>query len=184
MRKTFLRTALLLVAAGGFSSCDSPTSSSTDELDVTFSVTPDPAIATASTGVKYKVTNADDSISYYDYAYRAPFTLHIQENAGMPLDIASIDLTVQQATGGIVVTPSGGDSLYFKFNSAAATKHINANGSADIGFDVWYDLPNGGKEALITVGLKFQYQDQDDDDGDGEVDTYTYSDVAEVQVAP
>ncbi len=175
---------LPLLAAVSLAGCDSPTSSTGDELDVTFSVNPDPATATPSTGVKYKVTNADDSTSYYDYAYRASFTLNIQENAGMPLDIASIDLKVQQATGGIVVTPSGGDAIYFKFNSAAVTKHINANGSADVGFDVWYDLPNQGKEALITVGFTFEYEDQDDDDGDDEVDTYVFADTAEVMVAP
>ena len=53
----------------------------------------------------------------------------------MALDITAIDLTVQQATGGIVITPSGGDQIYFKFNSSAVTNRINANGSADVGFD-------------------------------------------------
>jgi hypothetical protein len=181
------RAALILVsllAVFGLPGCDSPTSSSEDELDVSYTVRPDPAVANPSTGVTYKITNADDSVSYYDYPYRASFNLNIKENAGMPLDIASIDLTLQQATGGIVITPSGGDSIYFKFSSSAATKHINANGSVDIGFDVWYDLPNDGKEALITVGFRFEYDDQDDDDGDDEVDTYTYSDTAEVMVAP
>ena len=33
----------------------------------------------ASSGVQYKVTNADDSVSYYDYDYRTHFTVHIQE---------------------------------------------------------------------------------------------------------
>jgi hypothetical protein len=99
------------------------------------------------------------------------------ENAGMALDITSINLTVQQATGGIVVTPSGGDSVCYKFNSSAVTNHINANGSADVGFDVWYDLPSQGKEALVTVSFTFTYTDEDDDE-------YTYSDTATVKVAP
>jgi hypothetical protein len=183
MNKAVL-TLLPLLAVSWLAGCDSPSSSSDVKLDVTFTSIPDPATATRSTGVKYKVTNADETVSYYDYTYRSSFTLHIQENAGMPLDIASINLTLQQATGGIVITPSGGDVLYSKFNSSAAAKHINANGSADIGFDVWYDLPNKGKEALITVALTFDYEDQDDIDGDGEDDTYTYSDTAEVTVAP
>ena len=183
MKKAVL-ILLPLLAASWLPGCDAPSSSSTEELDVTFSSIPDPAIATPSTGVKYKVTNSDDTVSYYDYMYRTSFALHIQENAGMPLDIASINLTLQQATGGIVITPSGGDVVYSKFNSSAAAKHINANGSADIGFDVWYDLPNKGKEALITVALSFEYTDQDDDDGDGEEDVYTYSNTAQVTVAP
>ena len=103
--------------------------------------------------MQYKVTNADSSVSLYEYDYRTSFTVTIQENAGTALDITAINLKVQQATGGIVITPSGGDQVYFKFNSSAVTNRINANGSADVGFDVWYDLPNGGREALVTVGF-------------------------------
>lgn len=79
--------------------------------------------------------------------------------------------------GGIVITPSGGDQVYFKFSSSAATNHINANGSADVGFDVWYDLPNQGKEALVTVAFTFEHEDQDDN-------THSYSDTVKVKVAP
>jgi hypothetical protein len=183
MNKAIL-TLVPLLAACCLSGCDSPTSSSEDQLDVTYSSTPDPAIATASTGVQYRITNADDTVSYYDYSYRTSFTLHVQENAGMPLDITSLNLIIQQATGGIVITPSGGDQVYYKFNSLAVSNHINANGSADVNFDVWYDLPNDGREALITISLGYEYDDQDDDDGDGEVDTYAYSGNAQVKVAP
>ena len=123
---------------------------------MTLTANPDPATASGPTGVQYKVTNADSTVSYYDYDYRTSFTVTIQENAGTALDITAIDLKVQQATGGIVITPSGGDQIYFKFNSSAVTNRINANGSADVGFDAWYDLPNGGREALITVGISLQ----------------------------
>lgn len=168
-----LLPVLALLGQGG---CSAPTSSD-PEFDVTFAATPDPAVATPSSGVQYKVTNADDSTSYYDYDNRVHFTVSIRDNAGMALDITSINLTVQQATGGIVVTPSGGDQVYFKFSSSAVTNHINANGSADVGFDVWYDLPNQGKEALITVAFTFEHEDEDGD-------VYTYSDNFNVKVAP
>jgi hypothetical protein len=171
-----LKIFLPLVAAAGLGGCSSPTESD-PEFDVTFSANPDPAVATPSTGVQYKVTNADDSVSYYDYDYRASFNVSIKDEAGMALDVTSINLTIQQATGGIVVTPSGGDQVYFKFNSSAVTNHINANGSADVGFDVWYDLPNQGREALITVSFTFEYEDEDED-------TYSYSDTFQVKVAP
>jgi len=46
-------------------------------------------------------------------------------------------------------------------------------GAASIGFEVLYDLPNKGREALITVGLSFK-----DDDGN------SYSKTAQVKVAP
>jgi len=170
------RTLLPLLAAAWLGGCSSPTESDPD-FDVTFTAVPDLATASGPTGVQYKVTNADDTVSYYEYDYRTSFSANIKENAGMALDITSVNLTLQQATGGIVVTPSGGDSVYYKFNSSAVTNHINKNGSADIGFDVWYDLPNQGREALITVSFTFEYTDEDDD-------TYTYSDTCEVKVAP
>jgi len=173
------RAALVLLsfaAAAWLPGCSSPTESD-PEFDVTFTASADPTIATPSTGVQYKVTNADDTVSYYDYDWRTSFTVGITDNAGMALEITSINLTVQQAAGGIVVTPSGGDQVYYKFSSSAATNYINKNGSADVGFDVWYDLPNQGREALITVSFSFEYEDEDDN-------TYTYSDVVKVKVAP
>jgi hypothetical protein len=171
-----LKILLPLLAAAAWSGCSAPTSSS-PEFDVTFTYSPDPAAATASSGVQYKVTNADDSVSYYDYDYRVHFDVNIKENAGLALEITSINLTVQQAAGGIVIAPSGGDQVYFKFSSSAVANHINANGSADVGFDVWYDLPNQGKEALVTVAFTFDHEDKDDN-------TYTYSDTVKVKVAP
>ena len=42
-----------------------------------------------------------------------------------------------------------------------------------MGFEVWYDLPNKGREALVTVTLGFK----DDDNNQ-------YSDAIAVKVAP
>ena len=61
-------------------------------------------------------------------------------------------------------------------SSAPSFRPRTRNGSAGVGFDVWYDLPNQGKEALITVGFTFEHE------SDG--NTYTYSDTAKVKVAP
>jgi hypothetical protein len=165
-------TFLSLVVAACLPACSSPTSSS-PTLDVTLTANPDPSTASGPTGVQYKVTNADSTVSFYEYDYRTSFTVTIKENAGTALDITAIDLKVQQATGGIVITPSGGDQIYYKFNSSAVTNRINAKGSADVGFDTWYDLPNGGREALVTVGFSFK-----DDDNN------TYSDTLQLKVAP
>jgi hypothetical protein len=167
---------LPLLALAGLPGCSSPTSAD-PEFDVSYTITPDPAVATPSSGVQYKITNADDSVTYNDYDNRTHFAIAIQDDAGMALDITSINLTVQQAAGGIVVAPSGGDQVYFKFSSSAATNHINGNGSADVGFDVWYDLPNQGREALVTCSFTYEYEDEDGD-------TYTYSDTVKVKVAP
>lgn len=170
-------TVLPLLAVALLGGCSSPTESDSVDFDITLTASADPAPATPSTGVQYKVTNADDTVSYYDYDYRTSFSVNIRDNAGMALDITSMNLTVQMATGGIVIQPSGGDQVYYKFNSSAVTNHINKNGSADVGFDVWYDLPNQGKEALITVSFMFTYTDDDDDE-------YTYSQTLSVKVAP
>jgi hypothetical protein len=170
------RTLLPLLAAAWLGGCSSPTESDPD-FDVTFTAVPDLATASGPTGVQYKLTNADDTVSFYEYDWRTTFTVNIKDNAGMALDITSINLIVQQAAGGIVVTPSGGDQVYFKFSSSASTNHLNKNGSADVGFDVWYDLPNQGREALVTVSFTFDYEDEDEN-------TYTYSDTYKVKVAP
>jgi hypothetical protein len=175
MRRAAL-TLLPVLAVAWLGGCSSPTEDTT-ELDVTLTSDPDPAVGSGPTGVQYKVTNADDTVSYYEYDYRTSFTVTVKENAGMALDITAMNLTVQQATGGIVVTPSGGDSVYYKFTSTAPTNHINAKGSATVGFDVWYDLPSGGKEALCTVAFTFKYTDKDDNET-------TYSDTLAVKVAP
>ncbi len=167
-----VKTLLPLLAAAWLGACNSPTSSSAT-LSVTLTASPDPATATGPTGVQYKVTNADGTVSYYEYDYRTSFTVTIQETGGTALDITALNLTVQQATGGIVIPPSGGDQVYFKFSSLAATNHINAKGSADVGFDAWYDLPSGGKEALCTVAFSFA-------DASGN----TYSKTLGVKVAP
>jgi hypothetical protein len=167
---------LPLAAVAWLGGCSSPTESD-PEFDVTLTVDPDPANAGGPTGVLYKVTNPDDSVSYYEYDWRTTFTVRIQENAGMALDITQLNATVQQATGGIVIPPSGGDSVYYKFTSTAAVNHINASGAADVGFDVFYDLPNLKREALITVSFTFKYTDEDDNE-------YTYAKTLDVKVAP
>jgi hypothetical protein len=176
MNTRFPRAALAAVALLWLGGCSSPTSS-TNYFDVSYAVTPEPATTSVSTGVQYKITNADDSVSYYDYSYRTHFVLTIREDAGYPLDVTAINLTFQQATGGIVITPSGGDQIYFKFSSQAATNHINARGTADIAFDVWYKLPNQGSEGLATVSLAFKYTDKDNND-------LTYSSTRDVKVGP
>ena len=109
------------LASPALGACNSPTESD-PSFDVTFTANPDPATASGPTGVKYKVTNADDTVSYYEYDYRTHFTVTIKEKAGLALNITSINLTLQQATGGIVIPPSGGDQVYFKFNSSAAAQ--------------------------------------------------------------
>jgi hypothetical protein len=174
--KRAVQILLPLAAVAWLGGCSSPTESDPD-FDVTLTVTPDPATASGPTGAMYKVTNADDSVSYYEYDWRTIFAVTIQENSGMALDITQLNATVQQATGGIVIQPSGGDSVYYKFTSSASVNHINAMGTGNVQFDVFYDLPNLKREALVTVSFTFKYTDSDDNE-------YTYSKTLDVKVAP
>ena len=164
-------TLAALVLAACLTSCRAPTSDTS--LDLTFSSSPDPAAAEASTGVTYQVTNANDTVSTFEYPYRTSFTVTINEKGGKALDIVALNAAVQMAAGGIVIQPSGGESVYYKYTSSAGGNHINAKGSATIGFTVWYDLPNDGKEALIT--LTFGFEDEDDSG---------YTETFKVKVAP
>jgi len=150
-----VRTFLPLLAVAGLGACSSPTSS-TPTLSVTLTQNPNPATASGPTGAFYSVTNPDNTVTQKEYQFRTNFTVTIQETGGTALDITALNATVQQSAGGIVIPPSGGQQIYFKFNSTAATNHINAKGSADVIFDVYYTLPSGSKEALVTVAFTFQ----------------------------
>ncbi len=163
--------AVLALAAFWSASCESPTSATS--IDVALTASPDPAFAESSTGVTYKVTNSDDTVSTLEYTWRTSFTVTIKEEGGKGLDITAVNLAVQMASGGIVIQPSGGETIYYKFTSSAGGNRVNANGSGSIGFTVWYDLPNDQKEALVTVSIGFE----DDDD-------YTYTESIKVKVAP
>jgi hypothetical protein len=153
-----LRAAALLLAVAGATACDAPTSPTT--LEVTLTSIPDPAVPQASTGVSYTITGDDthpDQIK--DYPWKTSFAVGIQETGGLAVDITSVNVQVQQASGGIVIAPSGGTIERFQFNSSASGNHVNAKGTGSVGFEVWYDLPNRGREALVTVSLAFRDAD-------------------------
>ncbi len=174
MRRAVLTLlALDRCAAAWLPACSAPTSSS-PTLDVTLTSNPDPASASGPTGVQYKVTNADDTVSLYEYDYRTSFTVTIQENGrdgprrhgprphGAAGDGRDRDHAVRRRPGVLQVQLLG-----------APPTRSTPTARRTVGFDVWYDLPNGGREALVTVGFTFQ----DDDDN-------TYSDTLQVKVAP
>ena len=141
---------------------------------------PDPAQRPASTGVTYKIVSTDDEPDEIrTYPWKTSFVVNIQETGGLAVDITAVTLKVQQASGGIVITPSGGEVEYYRFNSSASGNRVSANGSASVGFEVWYDLPNKGREALVTVSFGFQEVNQGDDN-----DYDNFTDAVEVKVAP
>jgi hypothetical protein len=164
----------LLGAAG----CDSPTEPTTLEVDLT--ANPSPATAAASQGVFYVIkgddTHPDET---REYPWTTSFVVEMQETGGMGLEITAVNLKVQQASGGIVIAPSGGEVERYQFNSSASGNSLPARGHASVGFQVWYDLPNKGKEALVTVSLAFKEVNEGDD---GVISSF--QDAIDVKVAP
>jgi hypothetical protein len=90
---------------------------------------------------------------------------------GVGRDIKSMAVKVQQASGGIVITPTGSDIEHYDYLSHASGSRLEAKGKASVTFDVWYDLPNKGREALVTVAFSFT------DDNDS-----SFSETTSVQV--
>jgi hypothetical protein len=163
---------LLALAAFSLTACEAPTEST--ELEVELSADPNPAPAEPSSGVTYTIEgdeNEEDQI--VEYPWRTSFVVTIAEVGGVALDVTGVSVGVQQATGGIVIAPSGGKIERYQFNSSAGGNHVSAYSSISMGFEVWYDLPNDGREALITVNLTFRDEDE-----------YSYADSVEVRVAP
>jgi hypothetical protein len=166
-----VRALMPLVLAGAISSCSAPTEPT--QLSVDLTSTPGTATAVASKGVFYTIkgddTHPDQTI---EYPWKASFTVSLQETGGLAVDITAVNVKVQQASGGIVITPTTGTVERYQFNSSASGNRLAAKGSASVGFEVWYDLPNQGREALVTVGFSFR-----DDDSS------TYSDTLDVRVS-
>jgi hypothetical protein len=84
-----------------------------------------------------------------------------------PLTIKSITADLQQSTAGIVITPIEGTDESYRFEVRAPGNRIDLNGTLDIPFTFYYTLPNGGREAIITVS----FAATTDDGGTGTVTT-------------
>jgi hypothetical protein len=93
------------------------------------------------------------------------------ETAGVGLDITAVNLTVQQAAGGIVVPPPSGQVERHQFNLHAGTNRVDPFASATLAFEVFFELPNGNREALATASVSWR------DDND-----YTGTETTQVRI--
>ena len=175
----------LLMSTG----CQSPTSASdTVSVDdyVTSVTTPPTATATEATdGRTYRVVrgnNQPDEVLAFKYVTTFAVTLTINSKATgkdvdltFPITITAATGKVQQASGGIVTPPTGGEVEHYDSVIVQTTNStISAvNGTATLTFQVWYTLPNGRKEALVTESVSFK-------DADGA----TFSKNVDVVVSP
>ena len=73
-----------------------------------------------------------------------------------PVKITSATVKVQQASGGIITPSTGGDIEHYEFEFTTSTNSFPAAGNTvNMNFNVWYDLPNLKREALVTLALVF-----------------------------
>jgi hypothetical protein len=178
------RSLPLLLAALALGSCQSPSDPNETVDIIETSIAPDPATSVGPTGRFYTIEKDDEPDEVREYDWHATFTLTVRltedasnENVGLdlPLDITSATVAVSQASGGIVTPPTGTEKERFDFViSNSSSNRLTAVGSTvTMTFDVWYDLPNLRREALVNVSLGFA------DDG-----TYRFTEVVPVRVAP
>jgi hypothetical protein len=170
----YARGMMLILGLAAVAACQSPTTADNTGSDVTLSFTPDPAAATPSTDKTYVVKNPSKPDEIVPYSWVASFTVNMKNTSKTGATVKAMTANVQQASGGIVQVPTTGDTEHFENTFAADTNTVGANGgTANVAFTVWYRLPNGGKEAIITVSCSFL-----GDDG------VSYSKSASVRVLP
>jgi len=133
--------AALAVGACGGSSTTSPTDTTTPSPSAppTITNTPGAAPITASTDPNYQ--------------WMTSFTVTMVESAGVAVTIRSISATLQQAAGGIIVTPPTGLAEVYRYEVKSPSNRLGANGTLTIGFTFLYTLPQPGQEALVTITL-------------------------------
>lgn len=133
---------LILFAAGcGKDAVTTPTDTTTTTATAT--VTATPSSATVS------VTPSGESA----YKWTGSFTVAISNTNASPITIRSITADLQQASGGIVITPITGTDEAFRFDVRAPFNRIDVNSNMTIPFTFHYALPNGGREALVSLSF-------------------------------
>ena len=144
--------AVLLVVAFSAVGCQEglPTGP-TGPLGVLLASAPATLTAVPSTGVSVMVDGAPVTL-----AWKASFSLVM--NLDVDHDAVSITTVtnfVQQAVEGVVVMPTPPGVALFLFDQRPRGNRIEPGGEQVIDFDVWYLLPNGGREALVTISIGF-----------------------------
>ena len=135
---------LLLGGCGGDDSTTPTTGASPSPSASPVTVTVSGVQASGDTAT---ATPSSDS----NYTWSARFTVTLAETAGVAATVRSLAANLQQAAGGIVITPPAGQSEKFRFNVNAGSNALPANGSLPLEFEFFYTLPNGGRQALVTV---------------------------------
>tara|TARA_B110000116_G_scaffold112710_2_gene97881 strand:+ start:852 stop:1361 length:510 start_codon:yes stop_codon:yes gene_type:complete len=144
--------AVLLVVAFSAVGCQEglPTGP-TSPLGVLLSSAPATLTAVPSTGVTVMVDGAPVTLPW-KVSFSLVLNLDVEHD---PVEIASVTNVVQQAVEGVVVIPTPPGVELFVFDQRPGGSRIEPGGEQVIDFDVWYLLPNGGREAVVTINLSF-----------------------------
>ena len=151
-----MRAAVLASTAVWLVGCSSPTDPSATTAKVDLTANPNPTSALPSSGVTYTIVgDATHPDQIKQYPWQTHFSVTMAETAGVGLDITSISVKVQQAAGGIITPPTNGEIEHYQFTSQSSGNRLEGHGMAVVGFNVWYALPNQGREAVVTVIVTF-----------------------------
>jgi hypothetical protein len=180
------RGVTVLLAALMFGGCQSTTDpdnsvDANDVVDVAFA--PDPVGANTSDGRTYRVVrgnNQPDEILQYDWRTTFAVTTTINGQASdadlaFPIKLTSTAVKVQQASGGVVTPPTGGETEHYEsvLSNISGSEFASENTSVTMTVEAWYDLPSLKREALVTITFSFE-------DADG----VTFTRNASVRVSP
>ena len=147
----------LLAAGVSLAACQEsplePTDVTPRHDPVVISLAPRPLYAVPSTGVTFV---ANDEVQ--EYAYRVSFDLILRAHDNNEIGVMlTSDSVVLQQLESVAVEGRGGDvdRETYRFEARSGEDRIEAGEETARAFDVWYTLPNGGREALIAVSLDF-----------------------------
>ena len=172
-RITWGKLAAIAVGALMSAGCQRPTEASEtisvdDFVDAS---APSSINANAATdGRTYRVprNNETDLIVPYQFKVSFPVTLTLNGNASadkydltFPVTLTQVTVKVNQASGGIVTTPTTGEPERSDYvvTQASGNKFAAANTSVTMNIDIWYTMPSLQKEALITVSFSLSDTD-------------------------
>lgn len=141
-------SAFVLMAALAVAGCDEglPTAASS-RLVVDFSAAPDPGVAVPATGMTFV---EDGVVVSFDWMTSLALILRTEPDQSGAV-IVNIGANVVEAIEGIAVLTNPADPVRFRFRPRASSNRLEPGGEAVIIFDVWYTLPGGGGEALVSL---------------------------------
>jgi methylmalonyl-CoA mutase cobalamin-binding subunit len=125
--------ALFALAAAGCGS-SSPTKTSL----VSQAVTPNPVVAVPATD---------------GHAWQATFTVTFSEQGGVGVKITSLSAILYETIGGAIGTSVDAENA--RIVVASASSRLEANGTLVVNVGATYTLPNGGRTALVRIGVAY-----------------------------